>query len=96
VRPPARDAGRPGDRGPGDPLHDGGRGLRRGRLRGGRLLLAYLRLVSVKDHSLLEPSVTSALKILLNECHDEQSRRDDAERKSREDAVAERCGQVGA
>jgi hypothetical protein len=43
VRPPVRGAGRPGDRGPGDPLHDSGRGLRRGRLRGGRLLLAHLR-----------------------------------------------------
>ena len=27
----------------GDPLHDGGRGLRRGRLRGGRLLFPHLR-----------------------------------------------------
>jgi hypothetical protein len=43
VRPPARGGGRPGDRGPGDPLHDGGRGLRRGRLRGGGLLLPHLR-----------------------------------------------------
>ena len=30
ARPRRRGAGRPGDRGPGDPLHDGGRGLRRG------------------------------------------------------------------
>ena len=39
VPPRRRSAGRAGDRGPGNPLHDGGRGLRRGRLRGGRLLL---------------------------------------------------------
>ena len=34
--------GRPADRGPGDPLHDGGRGLRRGRLRGGGQILPHL------------------------------------------------------
>ena len=41
--PRRRGAGRAGDRGPGDPLHDGGRGLRRGRLRSGGQLLPHLR-----------------------------------------------------
>ena len=43
ARPLRRIAGWPGDGGPGDPLRDGGRGLRGGRLRGGHLLLACLR-----------------------------------------------------
>ena len=41
--PQRRGVGRPGDRGPGDPLHDGGRGLRCGRLRRGGQLLPHLR-----------------------------------------------------
>src|ERR1019366_8834130 len=43
VPPQRRGVGRPGERGPGDPLHDGGRGLRRGWLRGGGVLLPHLR-----------------------------------------------------
>jgi hypothetical protein len=43
VPPRRRGAERPGDRGRGDPLHDGGGGLRRGRVRGGGFLLGHLR-----------------------------------------------------
>ena len=41
--PRRRGAGQPGDRGPDDPLHDGGRGLRRSRLRRGGQLLPHHR-----------------------------------------------------
>ncbi len=43
AQPPPRGAGQAGDRGPGDPLHDSGRGLRRGRRRGGGQLFPHLR-----------------------------------------------------
>ena len=46
--------------------------------------------VNMKERGILEPAVTSKLKVLLVACHEEKASRERAERKERDKAVAER------